>query len=414
MVKTHSRFSPSGSKRWLNCPYSFGMPASPSNPHAIMGTAAHKLGEVCLTHGKNTADYVADRIDIEDDDGNSVLHPVTDDMKNAVQVYLDFARERITPSSVVGIEQEVKLDWILPGKDVHGSVDCYVYTPKGMKLSVIDYKNGVTPVYAQDNTQLRMYALGVLYDLWARQSEEAQQLTDIRGGASVIELCVVQPRAKYADARVTTEEMYIGDLLKWADEVLAPGVEACLAPGERAVCQGGWCRDNYCTLIVDCPAKGSMLKALVEVDKTTNTPSVPTPESLTPEELVYRYKLAKLVAGWEKKAEEHMYKEMEKGVRFPGFKMVEKKANRVLNDDAEIELSKVLGEDLYDKKVKGLGNLEAALKARGFSPAAAKGELDKHCHVPKAGTTIAPESDKRPAVGCNAAMNFALAASFLQ
>jgi ribosomal protein L34 len=59
----HSEFSPSGSKRWINCPASIKMlreapKRGGSSFYAEEGTAAHELGAVCLEDESQPDNYI--------------------------------------------------------------------------------------------------------------------------------------------------------------------------------------------------------------------------------------------------------------------------------------------------------------------------------------------------------------------
>ena len=61
MSKSHAKFSASGSAKWFLCAGSIeaerGLP-NKSSIYADEGTAAHELGEICLTMGDRASEWV--------------------------------------------------------------------------------------------------------------------------------------------------------------------------------------------------------------------------------------------------------------------------------------------------------------------------------------------------------------------
>lgn len=91
-MTTHAKLSPSASKRWMNCPGSVQLIEQLTNegkieenatsPWAEEGSAAHALAEKCLLEHNDAIDYLNQKIYGD--------FKVTEEMAEAVQVYLDF------------------------------------------------------------------------------------------------------------------------------------------------------------------------------------------------------------------------------------------------------------------------------------------------------------------------------------
>lgn len=98
-----------------------------------------------------------------------------------------------------------------------------------------------------------------------------------------------------------------------------------------------------------------------------------------------------------KAVEREVFAALENDERVPGWKLVEKQARRHYTDEAEVtgvlRSSRVPQKLTHDSKLKSPAQLEKVLKG---NPAWDK--IQPHISKRSSGTTIAPESDKRPAV----------------
>lgn len=135
----HAKASPSGYKRWMNCPGSITLEqnlgdllaADDSSEAATLGTEIHSRAERAL---------------------KGECEPCEES-----QFYVDFCREVAAPEEAeMLIEARVPLFY---SSDEHGYADCVVRTDK--VVHVIDLKTGIIPVSAKDNFQLFIYAYGM-------------------------------------------------------------------------------------------------------------------------------------------------------------------------------------------------------------------------------------------------------------
>lgn len=152
MPSVHAVRSASGSKRWMACPGSINMEhGRPNNSSeaALLGTAAHALGEACLLDKSNAWEWVGGYVRLDPSEEAVVYRPATAladspgdrtmivpthaseeglppkgardfpidaDMADAVQVYLDAVREeleRLGPDAELQVEQQFDLSWLI-------------------------------------------------------------------------------------------------------------------------------------------------------------------------------------------------------------------------------------------------------------------------------------------------------------
>ena len=119
---------------------------------------------------------------------------------------------------------------------------------------------------------------------------------------------------------------------------------------------------------------------------------------LTDAQLANAYGSKKLIVSWLDAIEKLITERLQSGEGFDGYKLVAGRSVRQWCDDdkAEAALSELLGEDAYTRKMLSPAQAEKALgkaKAKDIADLIVKGEGKP---------TLAPESDKRPAVNITA------------
>ena len=167
----HAVLSASGSHRWLNCTPSARLELEFENTGseaAREGTAAHALCE----HKLKRALHMRSRRPASDYD--------SDEMEECTDAYVDFVMEQyetakqVCEDPVILIEQRLDFSCYVP--DGFGTGDCLIISDD--RLHIIDFKYGMgVLVEAEDNPQMKLYALGALavYDaLYERAEAESE------------------------------------------------------------------------------------------------------------------------------------------------------------------------------------------------------------------------------------------------
>ena len=375
-MSTHAKLSASGSKRWINCPESVQQEEQfpdVENEYALYGTEAHKLAEHCLTNDLDTHEYYKDRPGIE----------VDNEMIAGVQEYLDHVRSL---EDECFIEQRVDFSpWVPSG---FGTADFVCIDDN--TLTVVDLKFGKgVKVFAEDNTQGIIYALGTL--------KEFGFLFDIK----IVKIVIVQPRLDHIDEW----ELSIDDLKKWEEVIrkkaeIALSDDAPLIPGEE-----------QCRIF---KAKGSC-KALAEDNVSAaakDFEEIGAPVDLKEVHLLNNEEVGKLLeqtslfSDWIKALESYAVDEMLAGREMPGFKLVEGRSLRTWKDETtaieELKKLKLKKSDLFIEKFISPAQAEKLFKQNKLD----KERLDSLITKPPGKTTFAPESDKRPAVKPDAITDF--------
>ena len=206
-MSKHAFLSPSASHRWLNCPPSAKLNAEmpdESSPYAQQGTCAHEL---CA--------YLVEKElgrDVKDPTENLDYYDA--EMQQCAEGYAAFVMEEYEKAKQTCADPEVlieqRVDYSKWVKDGTGTADCIILSDG--TAEIIDYKHGVGVLVSSEsqefggNPQLMCYCLGVI--------EMFDGIYDI----DTIRMAIYQPRRD----NVSIHEMSKAELLKWADEVLAP------------------------------------------------------------------------------------------------------------------------------------------------------------------------------------------------
>jgi hypothetical protein len=295
------------------------------------------------------------------------------EMADYVRVYVDYVNSLIVDSDDFAIEQRVDYsDWVPGG---FGTADAVVL--RGQTLHVIDLKYGMgVRVDAEENPQGMLYALGA-YAHYAR-------FVDIERVA----ITIVQPRLDH----ISEWEISVPDLLRWA-ELAKQRAEATQEPDAPRLPGEKQCR--FCKAKASCQALYDYTAKVLgsEFDDLDNMPKANT---LTDEEMRAALDAKPLIEGWLGAIEKLAKQRLEDGDSFPGYKLVEGRSNRKWADEreAEVKLIALLNDKAFSKpKIISPAQAEKAL---GKSRAA---EISSLIVKPQGAPTLAPESDKRPAVG---------------
>jgi len=423
--RAHSRFGGSIASRFMNCPGSVALcdtvPPRPTSKYAAEGTAAHAVGEHCLLNGERDASlHVGEWWPLQEGSHDVQRFECTDEMAQAVQVYLDavYAELDASPDAEMYVEQ--KFEFVLasaaPG-EVFGKNDAMVYTPSKGRLVVFDYKHGAgVSVDVTDNKQLKFYAAGaVLNRPWA---------------LSTIELVIVQPRTRDAEENNGGVKPWAFDpteVLDFADELdaavrLAKSAETEMLKGEGPteifLQTGAWCR--WCDAAAVCPARERQASEAVTLDYANVeglVPSaLPAPKDLDTARIGRILAGASIMRTYLDQVEEYAFGLLVQGVGVPGYKLVDKVGRRQWTDNPEeiasyLELNYGLSPtDLLPPKLVTITEAERQLKAVIVDKAARKQALDdlsiRYTIKDSSGQTIAPESDRRGGID-NAARDFA-------
>lgn len=369
MPGSHALLSASAAKRWLNCPPSVRLTESmpdTSSDYAEEGTVAHALAELKLRKKFETlarSKYTKALSEIKESPYYSA------EMESCTDDYLDYILtiahryDKVKPYVVI----EKKLDYSHIAKDGFGTSDCVLICRND--LHIIDFKYGKgVPVSAEDNPQLKLYALGAM--------AEYSFLYDIQH----VFLHIIQPRI---DDGASSWEISAATLAEWGESV-KPIAELAYNGGGEFKC-GDWCR--FCRAKATCRTRAENFFTLEDTAKMPK-------ELLSDSEIGEALSKAQTLKNWVEDLENYALNAILSGSEISGWKAVEGKSNRKITDiDGAFDILKANGYDealLYERKPIGIGDLEKLVTKKKLAEL-----IGDKIVKPQGKPTLAPANDKR-------------------
>jgi hypothetical protein len=158
----HAKLSPSKRHRWGVCPASVReeakYPEAPSGPSAVDGTHTHTLLEKCIKEQCFALSLVGQTL--FDHEGEFIVDAVRAERVDFTMNYIMGRRIEIGLDSQLIAEMEVNPAPIFHRSDLSGHVDVQIVGKN--YLEVVDYKDGMAVVDAENNPQLEQYAFGCI------------------------------------------------------------------------------------------------------------------------------------------------------------------------------------------------------------------------------------------------------------
>lgn len=310
----HSPVGPSAGTRWFECPGSvlatMGMD-DVSSDYAIEGTAGHTVTEWCREKGHRAEHYLGVMVPVWVNATRTDMIECDQEMVDAVNVFLDYTEEF---HGDIFVEEKVSYERWVPGG--FGTSDDMRVTEKLCVVTDFKYGKGIQ-VYAEENIQLKLYALGFWHDFgWMYPDIEEFQLN------------ICQPRLQHKDEFTVSKE----DLLKWADEEVRPHGEAALTPGADFKA-GGWCQ--FCLINETCRCRDETMFSQVvdDFEEVREDTEIMDATEVTLEELALRLPLIKAIKQFCSDLEERAVSELGKGNKvthptYGDYKMVAGRGGR--------------------------------------------------------------------------------------
>ena len=351
----------STAKRVINCPGSVAlvqkMPPQPSNKYADEGTLLHNVIADIIMSDNPPEHYLGTKYQ------DQVLTQELID--NKLKVALT-ALDEIDPNKEMEIEAETRVGFgdLLPG--VFGSTD--LIGRIGKRAIVLDWKFGDgVAVDVEENPQLMFYAAASMRTESARWAFE---------GATEIECIIVQPpqikRWVTTPERIAKFELELVQAVKMAKKPDAP-----LKTGDH-------CR--WCAAKPVCPQMtGAVDRALQTSIQAIDAPM-----------LGAYLANADMLEDWIKDVRALAHQILDSGASVPGYKLVAKRGTRQWTKEEDVvhwlDGKGLEPNEIYSKELLSPAQMEKVLKKRKLTLP------DDLVVSVSTGTTLAAESDPRPAV----------------
>lgn len=371
LTQAHSPMGPSAAARWMNCTASVEFTKGMDDTTSIFaaeGTVAHELSEWARLEAKPCKSYIGREVSC---DGFDFV--IDTEMAGYVQEFVDYCEQWPGDDFV-----EARVHYTAWVPDGWGTADDIriVEDEKLCRLTDLKYGKGVQ-VYARHNTQLMLYALGVLQDFG--------HVYDIERFV----LAIHQPRLSHVDEW----EITVKDLLNWAAEIVRPAAAEAVS-GEGKFLAGSWCR--FCPGRDVCKERANQyisdFEALTDVD------------SLSYPELAEALAKVPEIKAWCSDIEKRAMSAVQRGEPVGDYKLV---AGRSRRDWRDAEAAEAALRKIRSLKVADI------LPTKLVSPAQAEKLLGKkhpvlveHIEVIQGKPVLAPGSDKRPPIQAVASEEF--------
>lgn len=371
--RAHALLSPSGSHRWMHCTPSArleeNLPDSTSSA-AEEGTVAHELAEYAL-EAYLKGEYTPLLDDLPTPKHVATNQYYSSEMDKYVTDYVCYVCDiyELEEKAEMSIERKFDLTSYVP--ECFGSCDCDIVGKKVLNVIDLKYGKGVQ-VDATDNSQLMMYALGVLRTLSPKRQAEIE----------TVRMHIAQVRL----GNYSVFEMSARDLTHWGIHVLRPTAEKAFA-GQGETVVGSHCK--FCKFKAQCRAQRDSLVGDFE--------ELGDAKALSLDEIADLLTKVDMYSDWLSSVKSHALSEALAGKNLKGWKLVEGRSVRTITDEEKaVEILVDMGyteEELKNHKLKGIGDLEKKVGKKAL--AIGLGDI---LVKPKGAPTLALESDKREAI----------------
>ena len=369
----HALLSPSAAHRWINCTAAPRLEADvedKGSEFAAEGTLAHAYCAQKLKAflGLPTEGEAKEIAELNDRYHTGEMDEYTDTYKTIVLEKYNAARAK-TKDALLLIETRLDFSEYVP--DAFGTADAIIIADGTMEVIDFKYGKGVK-VSAEDNPQMKIYALGA-YEKFSFEYKIDR-----------VRMTIIQPRIE----NFSEWELSVSELMAWTDSVLTPKAQQAYK-GDGPQVPGDWCQ--FCKVKSNCRA---LTQKCIEAAKNHPDPKLISPDELAADVLP----MLATVKTWLAGVEDYALQQALSGVQLAGWKVVEGRSVRKITDQdgAALALNKAgykTTEIYKPQELRTITDLEKLTGKKQF--AAICGDF---IEKPQGKPTLAPESDKRPAI----------------
>jgi hypothetical protein len=385
--KKHALLSASTAHRWLTCTPSAVLEREEHldecSVYAAEGIAAHALADIKLSYMFNQIQKEEYEQKLEE----FMKNPETSiyfnkEFEEYVDGYVSFVKQKsdeLGEDTEVAFEVRVDFSNIVP--EGFGTADAILVNRVTGCAHIIDLKFGQgVPVTAKDNPQLKLYAFGVCREFFYDMNVEKIFMT------------IYQPRIDNID----TDCVMVKDLIMWAYHYVKPRAELAIKGEGKLQPTESACR--FCKLKGKCKARADLQLEVAQKEFEIVDNRANLVQNMSVEQISNILQIAPMFIEWFKDVQAYALGQLMRGVKIPGYKLVEGRSNRIITDAQKVKevlLSVGLKENEIMKppEIQGITNLEKIVGKRLFN------ELcGEYIIKPMGKLTLAPDTDRRPEV----------------
>ncbi|MGO1368543.1 DUF2800 domain-containing protein [Senegalia sp. (in: firmicutes)] len=375
----HALLGASSSHIWGACPPSARLGEHEENKSSIYakeGTFAHNLSELKILSHLG---------EISKADFNKKLKVMkqnefyTKELEMYVDVYVDFAIEKINEHKAGMVFVEKRVDYSCICKEGFGTCDLLILDKDTIEVVDLKFGKGLK-VDARDNSQLKLYAIGAVDNF------------NFIFEAKKVRMTIVQPRLD----NISTDEIEVEDLLNWGEKEVKPKADLAYE-GKGEFSPGEHCR--FCRAKNRCRARAEENMKLAKLD-------FKAAPLLTDLEVVMVLEQIDELVKWAKDVEKYAYKEAVNNEKeWPGFKLVEGRRTRRYSSEEQVAKRLLQAgyeeEKIFSKSLLSLTKLEKELGKKDFEEI-----IGSLIERPPGKLKLVKDDDKRIEVSSSAEIDF--------
>lgn len=369
----HALLSPSAAHRWINCTAAPRLEANvedSGSDYAAEGTLAHAFCAEKLKEflGLPTDDEAKEIAELYSRYHTGEMDEYTDTYKTIVLEKFNAARA-VTKDAQLLVETRLDFSEHIP--DAFGTADAIIIADGVMEVIDFKYGKGVR-VSAVDNPQMKIYALGA-YDKFSFEYKIDR-----------VRMTIVQPRID----NLSEFELSVAELMEWTDTVLTPKAKEAYS-GKGKQMPGDWCQ--FCKVKSCCRV---LTKKCIDAAKNNPDPKLLSPDELAADVLP----ILATVKTWLSGVEDYALQQALSGVQLKGWKIVEGRSVRKITDQdgaaAALNKAGFKTTEIYKpQELRTITELEKLTGKKQFAVI-----CGEYVEKPQGKPTLAPDSDKRPAI----------------
>ena len=315
-----------------------------------------------------TEDEAKEIAELNDRYHTGEMDEYTDTYKTIVLEKFNAARAK-TKDALLLIETRLDFSEYVP--DAFGTADAIIIADGTMEVIDFKYGKGVK-VSAVDNPQMKIYALGA-YEKFSFEYKIDR-----------VRMTIIQPRIE----NFSEWELSVSELMEWTDSVLTPKAQQAYK-GDGPQVPGDWCQ--FCKVKSNCRA---LTNQCISVAANHPDPKLISANELATDVLP----ILATVKTWLAGVEDYALQQALSGVQLPGWKVVEGRSVRKITDQdgAALALNKAgykTTEIYKPQELRTITDLEKLTGKKQFAVI-----CGEYIEKPQGKPTLAPESDKRPAI----------------